>query len=99
MHEDSVKNFAIFCCNYFEDLLVLITFAKNFGFLADVVSTIFPIENALQSKTRFSRDAFGKSYLLRHLTIAIVHKNLILKIRYTLAYYANSVEVHFTNFA
>ena len=97
MHEDSVKNFTIFCHNYFEELLALITFAKNFGFLADVVSKIFPIENALQSKNRFSRDAFGKTYLLRHLTITIAHKNSILKIRYT--YYVNLVEVHFTNFA
>ena len=97
MHEDSVKNFAIFCYNYLKIFLALITFAKNFGFLADVVSKIFPMENALQSKNRLSRAAFGKSYLLRHLTITIAHKNSILKIRYT--YYANSVEVHFTNFA
>ena len=71
MHKDSVKNFAIFCYNYFENRLALITFAKNFGFLADAVSKIFPIENALQPKNRFSLDAFGKSCLLHHLTIAI----------------------------
>ena len=37
MREDGVKNFAIFCNDYFEDLLASITFAKNFGFLAGVV--------------------------------------------------------------
>ena len=38
-----------------------------------------------------------KTYLLCHLTITIAHKNSLLKIRYT--YYANLVEVYFTNFA
>ena len=36
---------------YFEDLLALTTFAKNFGFLAEVFK-IFAIENALQSKNQ-----------------------------------------------
>ena len=96
MHEYSVKNFAIFCYNYFEDLFAIMTFAKNFGFLANLVSKIFSIANALQSKNRFLHDPFEKSYLLRHLTITIAHKNSILKKKYT--YYANLVEVHFTNF-
>ena len=39
-----------FCYNYFEDLLAPTTFAKTFGFLTGVVSKIFAIENALQSK-------------------------------------------------
>ena len=72
-----------------EDLLAPIAFAKNFGFLAGVVSKIFAIENALQSKNQFLRNPFGKSYLLRHLTTTIAHKNLLLEIGYT--YYANSV--------
>ena len=59
------------------------------SFLAGVVSKIFAIENALQSKIHFLRNVFEKSYLLRHLTIAIAHKNLILEIGYT--YYANSL--------
>ena len=45
LHEDNVKNFAIFCCDYFEDLLASITFAKNFGFLAGVASKIFANKN------------------------------------------------------
>ena len=52
-----------FCYDYFEDLFSPITFAKNFGFLAGVVSKIFAIENALQSKNQFLRNAFEKSYL------------------------------------
>ena len=63
-----------FCYEYFEDLLAFITFAKKFK--------IFAIENALQPKNQFLRDAFGKSYLLRHFTITIVLKNLILEIGY-----------------
>ena len=34
-----------FCYDYFEDLLASITFAKNFGFLAGVVSKIFANKN------------------------------------------------------
>ena len=67
----------------FEDFLPPTTFAKNFGLLPGVVSKIFTIENALQSKNQFLRNPFGKSYFLRHLTITIAHKNLILEIRYT----------------
>ena len=62
---------------------------KIFSFLAGVVSNIFAIENALQLKIHFLSNVFEKSYLLRHLTIAIAHKNLILEIGYT--YYANSL--------
>ena len=37
-----------FCCyDYFEDLLVPITYAKKFVFLAGVVSKIFAIKNVL----------------------------------------------------
>ena len=63
-----------FCYDYFEDVLAPTTFAKNFGFLADVVSKIFAIENALESKDQFLRNAFEESYLLRHLTTTIAHK-------------------------
>ena len=57
-----------FCCyGYFDDLLAPITFAKNFGFPARIVYKIFKIKNAFQSKNQFLRNAFGKSYLLRHL--------------------------------
>ena len=35
-----------FCYDYFEDLLALITFTKNFGFIGIVVSKIFAIKNA-----------------------------------------------------
>ena len=38
LHEDNVKNFAIFCYDYFEDFLASITFGKNFGFLSGVAS-------------------------------------------------------------
>ena len=72
-----------FCSDYFGDLLALITFAKNFSILADEVSKTFVIENALQSKNQFLRNAFGKSCLFRHLTITIAQKNLILEIGYT----------------
>ena len=58
MHEDNVMNFAFFCYDYFEDILAPITFAKKFGFVADAVSKIFAIENALQSKDQFLRNAF-----------------------------------------
>ena len=61
--------FQVVCYDYFEDLLAPLTFAKKFGFLAGVVSKIFTIENALQSKNQFLRDAFGSGYLLRQLTI------------------------------
>ena len=40
-----------FSSDYFQDLLALITFAKNFSFLADVVSKTFAIENALHNIT------------------------------------------------
>ena len=76
-----------FCHDYLEDLLALITFTKKFGFLAGIVFKIFAIENALQSKINFWRDAFGKSYLLRHLIITIARKNLVLEIGCT--YYEN----------
>ena len=49
-----------FCYDYFEDLLVPITFTKNFGFLAGVVSKMFAIESTLQSKNHFLRNAFWK---------------------------------------
>ena len=78
-----------FCCDCFEDLLAPITFTKNFGFRAGIVFKIFAIESALQTKNQFLRNAFGKSYLLRHHSITIVLKNLVLEIGYT--YYANSV--------
>ena len=35
-----------FCYDYFEDLLALFTFAKNFGFLAGVASKIFGNKNS-----------------------------------------------------
>ena len=88
LHEDNVKKFAIFCCDYFEGLLAPKTFAKNLILLAGVVSKIFMIENSLQPKSQFLHNAFGKSYLLCHFTMKIAHKNLILEIGYT--YYANS---------
>ena len=78
-----------FCYDYFEHLLVPITFAKVFGILASVVSKIFAVENGLQSKNQFLPNTLRKSYLLHHLTVTIAHKNLILEIGYT--YYANSV--------
>ena len=54
-----------FCYDYFEYVLAPITFTQNFGFLAGVVSKIFAIENALQSKNQFlSENAFRKSYSL-----------------------------------
>ena len=59
----------------FEDLLGPLTFAKNFGFFIGVVSKMFAIENPLQSKNQFLCNAFEKNCLLRHLTIAIAHKN------------------------
>ena len=45
LHENNVKNFAIFCYGYFEDLLASTTFAKKFGFLTGVVSKIFANQN------------------------------------------------------
>ena len=54
--------FQFFSYDYFKDLSAPLTFAKKLGFLAGVVSKIFTIENALQSKNQFSRNAFGKSY-------------------------------------
>ena len=78
-----------FCYDCFEDILAPITFTKNFSFLAGVVSKIFVIESALPSKNQFLRNAFGKSYLLHHNFVTIVHKNLVLEIGYM--YYANSV--------
>ena len=47
------KILQVFCYDYFEDLLAPVTFAKNFDFLAGVVSKIFAIENALQLKNQF----------------------------------------------
>ena len=52
--------FQFFSYDYFKDLSAPLTFAKNLGFLAGVVSKIR--ENALQSKNQFLRNAFGKSY-------------------------------------
>ena len=72
-----------FCYEYFEDVLAPITFSKSFDYLAGVVSKIFANENALQSKKQLWRDAFGKSYLLRNLTITVAHNNVILEIGYT----------------
>ena len=48
--EATSKILQFFCYNYFEDALAPIVFAQNFGFLAGIVSKIFAIENALQSK-------------------------------------------------
>ena len=36
-----------FYCDYFENILATIAFAKNFDFLAVVVSKLFVIKNAL----------------------------------------------------
>ena len=80
-----------FCYDYFEDLFARITFGKNFGFLAGVVSKIFAIENALQTKNQFLCNAFEKNYLLRHLKTTIAH-TLIMHIQ------CFCPEVHFTNF-
>ena len=69
------RNLQFFCYDYFEDLVALITFATNFGFLAGVISKIFAIENALQLKNQFLRDAIGKSFgkmLFRHLSKTIL---------------------------
>ena len=59
-----------------------------------IVSKIFAIVNALQSKNHALRNAFEKSP-----TITIAHKNLILEIGYT--YYGNSLflpRIQFTHF-
>ena len=80
----TVRILRFFRYDYFEDLFASITFAKKLM----LVSKIFAIENAWQSKDRFLRYAYRKSYLLRHLTTTIAHKNLILEIGYT--YYAIS---------
>ena len=47
LQEDNLKILQFFCHDYFEDLLAPITYAKNFGFLADVFSKIFANKNAL----------------------------------------------------
>ena len=65
-----------FCCGYFKDLSAPITCAKNCGVLAGVVSKIIAIENALQSNNQFLHNAFGKSYLLRHVAVTIALKKL-----------------------
>ena len=49
--------------------LAPITFAKNFGFLAGVVSQIFAIDNVLKSRNQFLRDALEKSYHNYYVTI------------------------------
>ena len=49
-----------FCYDYFENLLAPITFANIFGSLAVVVSKIFAIEDALQSKNQLLRNALEK---------------------------------------
>ena len=97
VNEDNVKNFEIFFLLwYFEDLLASITFAKKFNFLAGIVSKLLAIENAFAAKLpnyQYQRNNyhqkinFGvmvdwKSYLLCHINIAIMHKNLILEIGY-----------------
>ena len=73
------RNLQFFCYDYFEDLLASITFAKNFGFLAGVVSKIFAeqtttiiinydcqILNEIFTieKSIFCLCMIGKSYLL-----------------------------------
>ena len=92
-----------FFCDYFEDLLAPIIFAKIFGFLAGVVFKIFAIENALQSQTQFLRNAFGKSSLLHYITITIAHKKLFLEIGYvfvfTHTFQCFFQEVHFRIFS
>ena len=96
------KILQFFCYDYFEDFLASVTFEKYFDFLAGVVSKIFAIENALQSKHQFLRNAFGKSYLLRHRTITIALNNLNLQIGYanvfTCTFECFCQEVHFTTF-
>ena len=42
------KILQFFCYDYFEDLLASITSAKNFGFVAAVVSKTFAIKNVLE---------------------------------------------------
>ena len=55
LHENNVKNFAIFLLCLFEDLLASITFAKNFGFLAVVDFKIFAIKNAFATNRNVNR--------------------------------------------
>ena len=50
LHEDNVKNVAIFCYDYFEDLLASTSFAKNFSFLAGVEFKIFARKNTFATK-------------------------------------------------
>ena len=45
-----------FCYDYFEGLLASIIFAKNFGFLAGVVSKIFANKIRLQQTTTVIND-------------------------------------------
>ena len=52
-----------FCYVSFKDLLALTSFAENLSFLTCVVFKIFAINNALQSKHQFLRNAFITSYL------------------------------------
>ena len=64
--------------------LAPIKFAKKIRLFSWFGFQILAVENALQSKTEFLRDAFGKRYLLRHLTKTIARKSLILEIGYTI---------------
>ena len=67
LHEDNIKSFAIFFCyDYFEDLLAPTTFAKNFGFLAGVVSKIFVIKNALATNCYVTIEIITKNQFLRN---------------------------------
>ena len=88
--ENNIKNLAIFCYAYFEEVLVSLNFAKNFDFLAGVSSKIFAIKTLLRSKDSFLCNAFGKIiYLICYVSITIAHEYLILELVYM--YYANLV--------
>ena len=89
------KNLQFFCYDYFEDLLASITFAKNFGFLAGVVSKIFAEQTTtiiinydclilneiftIKKSIFFFLCMIGKSYLLHYIILTIAHKTLILE--------------------
>ena len=79
--------------------LAPIKFAKKIRLFSWFGFQILAVENALQSKTEFLRDAFGKRYLLRHLTKTIARKSLILEIGYTITQIQCFwQEVHVINF-
>ena len=71
--KDTATNIPIFCYDCFEDLLASIPFAKKFSFLAGLVSKIFVLQDVLQSKNQFLRNAFGRSYFITSLIITIAH--------------------------